>query len=195
MSRTGEAVEARFRRAEAWDLVALRDLEREAGLAALGHVFDPARHPYPSDEVLARWALVLDEPGVGVEVVDDPGAPGRLLVLVAHDASTVRHLAVAPAVWGRGLARSALARAVASIAAAQPGDPAHLDNPAQSAVASAAASAAASARPREASLWCLVENHRARGLYEHLGWLPGAERREAGWPPYPLEMTYTLPLP
>ena len=39
-------------------------------------------------------------------------------------------------------------------------------------------------------LWCLVENHRARGLYEHLGWQPTGRERGAEWPPYPREMEY-----
>jgi RimJ/RimL family protein N-acetyltransferase len=40
-------------------------------------------------------------------------------------------------------------------------------------------------------LWCLEENHRARRLYEYLGWQPGGERREAAWPPHPVEMVYS----
>ena len=42
-----------------------------------------------------------------------------------------------------------------------------------------------------AELWCLEENHRARRLYEYLGWRPTDEVREAPWPPYPLQMVYT----
>jgi GNAT superfamily N-acetyltransferase len=39
-------------------------------------------------------------------------------------------------------------------------------------------------------LWCLIENHRARGLYEHLGWHPTGREQTAVWPPYPREMEY-----
>ncbi|WP_151082718.1 GNAT family N-acetyltransferase [Nocardioides cynanchi] len=39
-------------------------------------------------------------------------------------------------------------------------------------------------------LWCLVENRRARGLYEHLGWSPTGRDGAAEWPPYPREMEY-----
>ena len=42
-----------------------------------------------------------------------------------------------------------------------------------------------------ASLWCLEENHRARRLYEYLGWRPEPERREAPWPPHPTEVRYS----
>jgi GNAT superfamily N-acetyltransferase len=46
-------------------------------------------------------------------------------------------------------------------------------------------------RAAEASrLWCLVENHRARGLYEHLGWQRTGREQSAVWPPYPREMEY-----
>jgi GNAT superfamily N-acetyltransferase len=39
-------------------------------------------------------------------------------------------------------------------------------------------------------LWCLVDNGRARGLYEHLGWHPTGREGAAEWPPYPREMEY-----
>ena len=42
-------------------------------------------------------------------------------------------------------------------------------------------------------LWCLVENHRARGLYEHLGWVDTGVRQPSEFPPYPIEMEYELP--
>lgn len=154
-------------------VAALTALERAANLAALGHVFPPARHPFPDDAVAARWALVLSDPTVVVEVVDPDGDPlgdpdrGVLRACVAHDATTVRHLAVHPDHWGRGLARAALERAVAAIAGGG---------------------------AAEAQLWCLVDNTRARGLYEHLGWRPTEERQEAPWPPHPEEMAYRLPL-
>ncbi len=37
-------------------------------------------------------------------------------------------------------------------------------------------------------LWCLVENHRALGLYEHLGWRPTGRVQHAEFPPYPEEI-------
>ena len=58
-----------WRRATAEDAVALRDLERIASQTGLAHVFGEL--PYPDDDVLARWALLLDDPDVTVEVVED----------------------------------------------------------------------------------------------------------------------------
>lgn len=153
----------RFLPASPADAAALRDLERTANLASLGHVFPPERFPYPADDVLARWCLVLEEPGATTLVVR--GDSGRLDALVTYDATTLRHLAVHPDRWGRRLARAAVERAVRGITSHGTATP---------------------------ELWCLVENHRARGLYEHLGWSATGDRQEAPWPPYPTEMRYVL---
>src|SRR5687767_4615830 len=73
-------VEARsWRRATAEDAVALCDRERMASETGLSHVFGDL--PYPDDDVLARWALLLDDPGVTLEVVEDDRG---FVVLVAH---------------------------------------------------------------------------------------------------------------
>ena len=68
--RAGSRRGVTWRRAGSEDAVALTELERVANLAALAHVFDPERHPFPFDDVLARWVLVLDDPEVLVDVVD-----------------------------------------------------------------------------------------------------------------------------
>ena len=92
------------------DAALLRDLERDANLVGLRHVFGDL--PFPADDVLARWALVLDDPAVRVEVVERPDGPG-LLAFVAYD-DTLRHLAVHPSVWRTGLARAGVERAVSA---------------------------------------------------------------------------------
>jgi len=148
-----------FRTATEVDLAALRDLERDANLVALAHVFPPDRFPYPEDDVLARWALVLADPTCTTLVLDSPTSPGSLDGLCAFDESTIRHLAVRPARWGEGLATAFLSEACSRI-----------DGPIR--------------------LWCLVDNHRARALYERLGWAPTGVTQEAAWPPYPIEMEY-----
>jgi RimJ/RimL family protein N-acetyltransferase len=151
-----------FREATFDDLSALRDLERDANLAALGHVFPPEQYPFPDDDVLARWALVLEDPDACVLVRD--AADGGIDVFAAYDGTSLRHLAVRPDVWGGGLASRAIAAAL------------HAMDLRGSTVA---------------ELWCLVDNLRARRLYEYLGWRPTEDRREAPWPPHPTEMRYT----
>jgi len=103
------AMEVVWRSGSSADAVALRDLERAASRAGLAHVFGEL--PYPDDDVLARWALLLDDPGVTVEVLEDEHG---LVALVAHDGSTLRHLAVRPDRWGAGLGREAFVRAEAA---------------------------------------------------------------------------------
>jgi GNAT superfamily N-acetyltransferase len=102
-------MEVEWRVAPSADAVALRDLERSASRVGLAHVFGEL--PYPDDDVLARWVLLLDDPEVTVEVVEDEHG---LVALVAHDGSTLRHLAIRPDHWGEGLAREAFARAEAA---------------------------------------------------------------------------------
>jgi ribosomal protein S18 acetylase RimI-like enzyme len=150
------------------DLLALAELKRDANLASLAHVFAPERHPFPFDSVLARWRLVLDDPAAVVLVLDAAGHRPGLDLYLAHDHETIRHLAVHPARWGHGLAATAMATAV--------GDMARRGT-------------------REASLWVLEENDRARRFYERLGWTATPERRDAPWPPHPTELRYTRPLP
>lgn len=104
-----EAGGATWRRATSGDVVALRDLERVASRAGLAHVFGEL--PYPDDDVLARWALLLDDPEVVVEVVDDDrDGEGGLVALAAHDGDSLRHLAVRPDHWGTGLGREGFHR-------------------------------------------------------------------------------------
>ena len=155
-----------FRAAEERDLLPLTELERDANLGALAHVFPPERYPFPFDAVLARWRLVLDDPAASVLVLDDPGQD-RLASFVAYDDAMVRHVAVHPDRWRERIATTGLQRAV--------GDMTRRGT-------------------TVATLWVLAENHSARRLYERPGWQATSETREAPWPPYPQEVRYSLRL-
>jgi RimJ/RimL family protein N-acetyltransferase len=159
-----ERVPIAFREATRDDVAALRDLERAANLAALGHVFPADRFPFPDDDVLARWSLVLDDPDVSVLVAEHDAGAKDLVMFAAYDSTTLRHLAVHPEHWGQGLASDAIDTVL------------HAMDRRGGTIA---------------SLWCLEENHRARRLYEYLGWRAEPERREAPWPPHPTEMRYS----
>jgi hypothetical protein len=43
---------------------------------------------------------------------------------------------------------------------------------------------------REARLWTLTENHRARAFYEKRGWCLTGRTRVVPFPPYPLDVEY-----
>jgi GNAT superfamily N-acetyltransferase len=154
-----------FRTAIEDDLLPLAELERDANLVGLGHVFPPEVYPFPFDAVLARWRLVLDDPAAVVLVVDSAGERNGLDAYLCYDDAMLRHVAVHPDRWGEGLAAAGVRRAVH--------DMAH-------------------GGARELSLWVLAENHRARRLYEHLGWRATEQTRDAPWPPYPTEVLYAL---
>ncbi|WP_167051150.1 GNAT family N-acetyltransferase [Salinibacterium sp. ZJ77] len=102
----------RFRRAEPADAERLLEIERAAGLAAMGHIFPRDRFPYPTDAVLARWRRTLVEPGVTVLVE----AGEQPVAFVAFDADIIRHLAVHPDAQGRGLGRAIVDAAVPHLA-------------------------------------------------------------------------------
>jgi RimJ/RimL family protein N-acetyltransferase len=152
-----------FREATENDLWDLTRLERDANLAALPHVFPPDEHPFPFDDVLARWRLVLDDPSATVIVKDAPEGAG-LAVYAAYDDRTLRHLAVHPKHWGKGLATAAVETALHA-----------MDLHGTTA----------------ASLWVLKENHRARRFYRYLGWRETPQQQPAPWPPHPVEIRYT----
>jgi len=95
-----------FRTASPADADALTALERDTNLVALAHVFPGV--PYPEAEVRARWAALLEDPRIRVEVT---GPAERLDVYLAWDDERLRHLGVRPERWGQGLARAAVRRA------------------------------------------------------------------------------------
>jgi GNAT superfamily N-acetyltransferase len=139
------------------DLGTLGELERAASTAGLGHVFG-ADLPFPMDDVLARWRLVLEEPGI--EVVIDM-ADDEPVGYAAFGDGWLRHLGVHPDFWGTGRAEALHAHAVAGLRASG---------------------------ADEAHLWVLVDNHRARAFYTRLGWVDTGVRDREVFAPYPVKM-------
>jgi len=159
-SRVGEThpYGSNVRTATADDVGALATLEERTYVEALGHLFAP--HPYPSGDVLARWALVLADPTVTVLGAWDGE---RLCGYAAFDDTSLRHLAVAPELFGTGLAGALHNRALR---------------------------AWRSAGAQEVYLWVLAENRRARRFYERRGWTPDGRSQSCPWAPYPSEVGY-----
>ena len=109
--------------------------------------------------MLARWALVLDEPASSSRW--STGHAG-LLAFAAYDDDHLRHLAVHPDAGGAGrVGSAAVARAVDRIRAG-------------------------GVEPR---LWVLVANDRARGaLPSGSAGAPTGAERECPWVPHPTEL-------
>jgi GNAT superfamily N-acetyltransferase len=146
------------------ELLTLLDLEKAASTVGLAHIFGPDL-PFPDDDVLARWRLVLDEPGVTVAIDEEAGQP---VGYAAYGAGWLRHFGYLPGWWGTGRARVLHDHAVAAL---------------RSEVAA------------ELRLWVLVDNHRARAFYSRLGWRDGGVRETEVFAPYPDKMQLTLPPP
>lgn len=53
--------------------------------------------------------------------------------------------------------------------------------------------AVATGRMAQPRLWVLARNHRARAVYEHLGWTPTGRTGRAEWPPHPEEIELAHP--
>src|SRR5436190_1754953 len=81
------------------DLALLLSLEKAASTAALGHVFGD--RPFPDDDVLARWRIVLDDPdaNVALDVEDD-----EPIGYAAYGDGWLRHFGYRPGWWGVGRA-------------------------------------------------------------------------------------------
>ncbi len=139
------------------DAVALFDIEKQASIAALSHIFGPDIS-FPDDDVLARWQLVLEEPGITTLVdVEDDDPVGY----AAFGDGWLRHFAVVPSLWGTGQATTLHRAAVDGLAAQG---------------------------TTTAYLWVLVDNVRGRAFYKRQGWVDTGVRDVEVFPPYPAKM-------
>ncbi|MDQ3592304.1 MAG: GNAT family N-acetyltransferase [Actinomycetota bacterium] len=149
-----------MRPAKTDDLMSLLEMERATNTVALAHVF-PADLPFPSDDVLAQWRIVLDDPTSTVLIDEmDTGPVGY----VAFGGGWLLHLGVVPSWWGSGRAKTLHAAAVAGLIAAG---------------------------ARTTYLWVLAENHRARAFYARQGWQETGMREPSAYVPHPVKVQMT----
>lgn len=149
----------RLRRARQSELELLTSLERAASEASLGHIFDPAQHPYPTDEVRRRWRRLLRDRRVQIRVLEEHDKP---VGLVAWDnRGRLRHLAVSPQYAHQGHGSLLLQFATEELMATG---------------------------ARELYLWVLEDNLAARGFYRIRGWRDTDERSDSEYPPHPAEL-------
>jgi tRNA dimethylallyltransferase len=89
-----------LRRAMPEDEEALFEVQRDASLAALGHIYPPERYPFPDEAVRARWHEAL-EAGNEIVVAEQDG---RVIGLAAWADGWLDGLYVRPEHWGDGVA-------------------------------------------------------------------------------------------
>lgn len=150
-------VRLRFARRGEADL--LTNLERSASLARLGHIFPPQEHPYPSDDVRARWREVLDDRGRLTLVAEAGGRPAGY---ACYGRQIIHHLGVAAEFQRHGVGGILLEAAEDELFA--------------------------DLSTSEISLWVLAANDVARRFYAGAGWTETGETRTAEFPPYPSEI-------
>lgn len=142
-----------------------RDLfavQRAAALAGYGHIFPQERYPFPDQKVAELCFRLLTDPAESVLVAIDED---RVVGYVGTRDDVVTHLYVAPERWHRGIGGRLLAAAVDTIRGA----------------------GHATCR-----LQVLVDNRRARALYERRGWRPDGTTGQARFPPHPATLGYQL---
>ena len=142
----------------------LAAIQRDASLAALGHIFPPELYAYPLDEVVQRWEESLADDSVTVFVAEEDGTAAGV---AGCRSEWLDGLYVLPEWWTRGVGRS-LHDEVLERLRADGCERCHL--------------------------WALEHNDRARRFYERLGWVENGETRIVPFPPNPIDVGYSIAL-
>ena len=153
-----------IRRARPDEATLLMRIQREAAVAAFGHVFPSARYPFPDDAVQVQWAEALADPAIEIYLAEVDEMPAGS-VGVGH--GFLRTLYVLPQHQGTGLGSMLHDHALERLRALG---------------------------STEAKLWTLEANNGARRFYERRGWSLNGETREVPFPPNPLDVGYSRPL-
>ncbi len=154
-----------LRQMSADDLDELIVVQRETSVAGLAHIFPQSQHPFPSEEIRARWSQEIESADVDCFVV--LGANGELAGFAATRSDEFLHFGTAVQLWGSGLA----ARAHDEV----------LDHLREKGFT-------------QARLRVFAENHRARRFYERRRWLATGEQSQTSFAPHPVLLTYVRPL-
>jgi GNAT superfamily N-acetyltransferase len=153
-----------IREARADEAEALAEIQRDASLAALSHIFPPEVYAFPMDDVRERWTAALADPETSVIVAELHGRP---VGLAGYRADWLDGLYVVPDHWARGLGVALHDRVLDQL---RERGSAHCH------------------------LWVLEHNHRARRFYERQGWEENGDTRVVPFPPNPLDVGYTIDL-
>ncbi len=135
-------------------------IARAAAVAGFQHVFSPDLDEFPADAIRAQWISALADPE-GETYIAFEDDEGVGVVSVGH--GVLQTLYVMPEFWCRGIGSTLHDLA--------------LDRLREATV-------------REARLWTLTENHRARAFYEKRGWSLTGRTRVVPFPPHPIDVEY-----
>lgn len=142
------------------DLDVLMEVQREGAVAGLAHIFPQDEHPFPTDQVRARWVGELDDPAVDCFVVV---LDGGLVGFAATRDDELLHFGTALRTWGSGLADAAHDEVLD-----------HLRGRGH----------------RRGWLRVFDENGRAVRFYLRHGWVPTDVTERTGFPPHPVLRRY-----
>jgi GNAT superfamily N-acetyltransferase len=163
MTDNGPGV-VRVRAARPDEAEVLVGIQQAASVAAFGHLFPPAKYPFPVGPVGERWRAALGAADGGVLVAEREGlAVG--VVQVAPE--RLDGLFVLPWAWGSGVADRLHDAAVQTLGGWGCG---------------------------HCRLFVLEKNPRARRFYERRGWRLDGRRTQTPFPPHPPMVGYTLTL-
>lgn len=135
-----------------------------AAVVGLADVFPQHTHPFPADEVTARWRREVVDPAVDCYVIE---ADDAVAGFAAVRGAEFLHFGVDLAHWGTGLAGRAHDEVLDLLR---------------------------SRGVEVAWLRVFTGNARGRRFYERRGWVPTGERSRTSFPPHPELLGYTRAL-
>jgi GNAT superfamily N-acetyltransferase len=142
----------------------LAELQAEASIAGLGHIFPADRYPFPFDAVREHWRRMVADDEARVLVAE---LEGRAVGVAAVQPEWLVGFYVVPACWGAGVAPRLHDDALAAVRALG---------------------------SEQCHLWVLEHNGRARRFYERRGWRENGTTRVVPFPPNPIDVGYTVEL-
>ena len=151
-----------IRKAQADEGPILAAVQELASLAALAHIFPPEKHAYPRAAVQAHWAAAVDNPEKHTLIALSDDEPVGAACVYEE---WLEGLYVVPGQWGTGLAGELHDQALEVVR---------------------------ELGSERCHLWVLEDNARARRFYERCGWRENGTTRVVEFPPYPLDVGYSL---
>jgi RimJ/RimL family protein N-acetyltransferase len=148
------------------DLDDLLVVQREGGIAGLGHIFPQDTHPFPATDVRERWRREIDDPEVDCFAI--VAHDGVLAGFAASRGDELLHFGTAVPTWGTGLAGLAHDELLE-----------HLRRKGF----------------RHVWLRVFEENHRAVRFYTRRGWRPTEVTTRTSFPPHPVLRRFERDLP